>query len=278
MKITNFILVFLFTFNIILAQESSEFQFTGNLIHDSKILSDVSIVQNETFSIKSEKSKSPLLAGFMSLIIPGAGEVYAESYWKAAIFAAVEVTSILVALQYDKKGDDKTNEFQNYADDQWSVVKYAEWLNLHYNENISINPNTNLQPWERINWNELNAAESRFSHKLPVHGDQQYYELIGKYPQYSSGWQQFNNNNPSYHDLPPQFLFYSNMRGEANDLYSVAKTSIIFLYINHFVSALSSAWSAALFNRDLAFNMKIENINLGSKLVTFPSFNMKYSF
>lgn len=272
-----FVFLFVFVF-IINAQDNNKLQLTGNLNQDSKILISNYSTETPSVSFASPKSKSPLLAGFMSLIIPGLGEIYSESYWKAAIFAAVEVTTIVVALQYDKKGDDKTNEFQNYADGQWSVVKYAEWLNLHYNENIPIDPNTNLQPWQRVNWNELNAAESRFSHKLPPHGDQQYYELIGKYPQYSSGWQQFNINNPSYHDLPPQFLSYSKMRGEANDFYSVAKTSIIFLYINHFVSALSSAWSAALFNRDFAVNMKIETINLGNKYVTNPTLNFKYSF
>jgi hypothetical protein len=64
----------------------------------------------------------------MSLVIPGAGEFYAGSYWKAAAFVIVEAAVITTAIIYDNKGDDQTERFENYADENWSVVKYAEWL------------------------------------------------------------------------------------------------------------------------------------------------------
>ncbi|MCK7524858.1 MAG: hypothetical protein MZV64_48260 [Ignavibacteriales bacterium] len=56
---------------------------------------------------------------------------------KAGIFLAIEAAVVTTAIVYDGKGDDKTIEFQNYADDytnpdhNWSVVKYAEWLNQY---------------------------------------------------------------------------------------------------------------------------------------------------
>ena len=39
------------------------------------------------------------------------------------------------------------------------------------------------------------------SHNLPPHGDQQYYELIGKYHQYSSGWNDFTDGRDKDHDI-----------------------------------------------------------------------------
>jgi hypothetical protein len=35
------------------------------------------------------------------------------------------------------------------------------------------------------------------SHRLPPHGDQQYYEMIGKYHQYSPGWNDFTGGGVS---------------------------------------------------------------------------------
>ena len=73
-------------------------------------------------------------------------------------------------------------------DENWSVVDYAEYLNSR-GAAVEINPDQLLPPWERIvSWSQLNAAEEEYaelgSHKLPPHGEQQYYELIGKYHQY----------------------------------------------------------------------------------------------
>ncbi len=65
-------------------------------------------------------------------------------------------------------------------------------LNTYQDANIQINPDETLPPWERVNWNELNAMTETGVHiHLPPHGEQQYYELIGKYHQYSSGWNDF---------------------------------------------------------------------------------------
>ncbi len=51
---------------------------------------------------------------------------------------------------------------------------------------------------------------------------------------------------------PLIFLFYSDMRGDANNFYSVASTAVIGIYVNHFLSALDAVWSATQFNKDLA--------------------------
>lgn len=129
--------------------------------------------------------RSPLLAGALSLAVPGAGEFYSESYIKSGIFFAAEVASWIVYFSYTKKGDNQTDFFQNYADDHWSVVRYAEWI-LEYRSQLNpdaggtiyIDPNSNLKPWQRVNWEQLNALEraigsrtdvpgSAFSHTLP---------------------------------------------------------------------------------------------------------------
>ena len=239
-----FVILFISSIN---AQQFTEHKtLIGSLSTDAKtVLSDFQPMNNPQIKLSVENKKSPLLAGLMSLVIPGAGEIYSEEYLKAGIFLAIEAAVVTTAIIYDGKGDDKTIEFQNYADDynnpsnNWSVVKYAQWLNQYVITNeadkIIIDPNTSLPPWKRVDWNQLNSVENG-SHKLARHGEQQYYEMIGKYPQFSPCWNDFNSND--YHNVSPNFLFYSGMRGDANDFYSVAKTAVIGIYVNHFLSCL----------------------------------------
>ncbi len=288
--------MFLFMFLILLinsdlfGQENISFIQTGNLSSDAKqILQSYKDSNLPKMVLQSENKKSPFLAGVLSLVVPGAGEIYSEEYLKAGIFLAIEAAVITTAVVYDKKGDDKTTEFQNYADaynnpeHNWSVVRYAQWL-VEYEHNndpdllskIITSSDESLPPWQRVNWAELNAAE-KGSHKLPKHGEQQYYELIGKYHQYSSGWNDYTGgvNNDQ---ISPNFLFYSSMRGDANDLYSIASTAVIGIYVNHFLSALDAVWSAVSFNKNLVVQLRMENIQLTDRAVFYPKVNLSFNF
>lgn len=269
------------------AQEIN-YELTGNLHYDSKVISkNQSIEKQKSLLPNGSAKKSPMLAGLFSLILPGAGEAYTENYWKAGIFFAVEATAIVIGLSYDKKGDDQTIVFQNYANENWSVVKYAQWLlanrtalGIPAEYNITINPNTSLKPWERVNWDELNAFELKFSHKLEQFGHQQYYEMIGKYPQFNHGWvDQLDDATPEYNaNLTPMFLFYAGMRGKANDHYNVATKSVLAIYINHFLSALDGVWSAISFNKNLQISYRYENNNFSRTGELMPTMNLKYWF
>ena len=79
---------------------------SGNLKTDAKIVSDNFVETNTPqFSYFVENKKSPILAGVLSFLIPGAGEVYTEEYLKAGIFLAIEAAVITTAVVYDGKGD-----------------------------------------------------------------------------------------------------------------------------------------------------------------------------
>ncbi|MBL0173681.1 MAG: hypothetical protein IPP94_00155 [Ignavibacteria bacterium] len=210
--------------------------------------------------------KSPYLAAALSLVIPGAGEVYAGSYWTALLFAGFEATGILLNVSYNRKGDDQTGVFERYADQHWSLVKYAQWLNDNAKtfpggENtkpITINSDESLPPWERVNWDELHAVESAvpvFSHRLPPHGDQQYYELIGKYNQYSFGWE--DKLDGPYNVISPRFDAYRNMRGEANSFYNTATMWINLVILNHILSAVDAVWATARFNKHVELHSSL---------------------
>jgi hypothetical protein len=264
------------------SQDKGETALTGNLKADIKISLEQSNYQKINIAPAAQRKKSVFLGGLFSLILPGAGQFYAEDYIKTGIFLAVEAAAIVVGLTYDKKGDDKTAEFEGFADDNWDVSKYARWMNRHLGTNISVDSLTpGLKPWERVNFAELNAAErtiSHFSHTLPQKGDQQYYEMIGKYHQFSSGWVDYDFNNPNNSQISQNYNFYSGMRGDANSFYNTAAKAVIVIYVNHFLSALEAVWSISRYNKDIAMNVRLDQVSTGWGSEIIPKVNFRWGF
>jgi hypothetical protein len=239
--------------------------------------------------------KSPWLAAGMSLVVPGSGEFYAENYWKSALFLAVEVGAWALAYHFDRKGDTQTDFFQGYADQHWNVVQYAQYTidNLvesseraYYQSNVFIPGTGDLPPWQRVNWDVLNQMEreigSFYSHTLPPHGEQQYYELIGKYPQFNQGWDDANLSLPPDYflikeNLTQRYLYYSSERGKANDYYRNATTFVTVAVVNHLLSAIDAAWTTSSYNRASA-QAEVQAIPGPAGVVFVPALRFQFEF
>lgn len=261
--------------------------FTGSVATD---LFPITTLQNSRGSTVFQESsnvegrKSPVLAAVLSAAVPGAGEFYSQSYIKSGAFLAAEVISWIVNVSYNRRGDRATNDFQNYADANWNVVKYATFA-----QTLAPAGNTyqwrklgteGLPPWGQVDWSELNRMERDiggfFSHTLPLHGDQQYYELIGKYPQYNPGWD--DGGGPiSETNISPHFKDYSLMRGHANDLYNKAGTALVVVVANHILSAADAAWSATRHNSVHAeLEMKMQRTPFGIETVPTATVSVRW--
>ena len=262
-------------------------------------------VQEEGGAAPGEKS--PWLAAALSLAVPGAGEIYAGSYIKGAAFFAAEAAMWGFAYSYDKQGDDLTDEYKRYANDYWSATRYADWTLAHLG---TLNPDLTTSadeyhaliypdeeppcgpPFDCIDWKELNAMEdavrqktgNSYTHVLPYYGEQQYYELIGKYEQFSRGWDDSGVLNPEReNDVPivstsARFFEYAKMRARANDKYDVASTFVSLVVVNHVLSAIDAFWSVTRLNKSLhaSVRVKMEKSPLGSVPVTTAS--LRYDF
>jgi hypothetical protein len=200
---------------------------------------------------------------------------------------------------YTSKGDQQTTLFQDYADAHWSVVRYAQWIQ----DNTSkLNPDVTgftgwlvpgtetLQPWDRVNWDVINNVENRiaqitgngFTHLLPRRPQQQYFELIGKYPQFAAGWDDsgvMTVERILKSDVSQRFLDYAAMRGKANDFYNIATTGSALLIVNHLLSALDAAWSAAQFNNQLKLEAHLQPVLRSTDFVEFvPTARLTVTF
>ncbi len=270
-------------------------QLSGNIRVDlfglEQLKSSTPALQQSTTDTPSRKS--PWVAAGLSVLVPGSGEFYAQSYWKAAAFFAIEVAAWALAYTYDKKGDKQTDYFQDFANVHWNVNRYAQWTLDNGN---AINPTVDLAPYRdpatgiivngTVNWGKLNHLESAlgnwYSHNLPPYGEQQYYELIGKYEQFYQGWDDANYSLPGYYDvakanLSPEFQWYAGERGKANDYYSKASTFIAVAIVNHVISAIDAAWTAGSYNKVHA-EVGMQSVPAGGYYAQVPVVKVRYGF
>lgn len=248
------------------------------------------------------RERSPLLAAGLSLVVPGAGQVYNEDYWKAGIFIAAEAATWIIAIAYDKKGDDQTAAFERFANQHWSAIRYTEWTL----DNITtINPNVTRTgdeyrdlifiddpegygpPFACIDWSRLNEMErdvatagNGYTHVLPGYGEQQYYELIGKYDQFSRGWDDADLTDISIpmRSNSPRFYEYARMRAKANDYYDIASAMVAVAVVNHILSAAEAFWSASRHNSALHAEVQLKFRPDGMKTVPMTLAKVTYTF
>jgi hypothetical protein len=289
-----FAIVFLiFISDNIYGQDS---RLSGNIFFDQK--SSFSETYSENHE-NIEGKKSPFLSALMSFAVPGLGQFYSKNYLKASIYLFAEATAITVGLIYDNKGDNQTLVFQKYANAKWDVAKYARWtidnleghLNVVMGNNLKASDYSDLfldQARTKVNWDALNRLESDiggwYSHRLERFGEQQYYEMIGKYPQFNPGWDDFDENylftytNSKKDPVTPHFDGYSRMRGKANSYYNVASKAVIVVIVNHFLSAIDAAWSTSQYNENIHSGLSIDKINIGYETEYFTKLNIQFNF
>ncbi|MFQ5583295.1 MAG: hypothetical protein ACE5GL_02530 [Calditrichia bacterium] len=233
-------------------------------------------LEEETKNIQESKipQKSVALAVGMSAVVPGTGQFYAKSYIKAGLFMAVEIGAWAVNLSYNNKGDAKDAEFHTFADQHWSEYRYWSYINYINSQfgdpqNIGIydftpEPAPNGGTWYLINsdiYNKqvvdnLRTIEGIFpghTHRLPDTKTQQYYEMIGKYPeQFGNAWEDahFDKIYSGFEgDITPMNDAYSQMRAEANNLYNKAGYGAMVLIVNHLISAIDAGFTTRSYNR-----------------------------
>ena len=291
----KYLLALIAVSQLIYGQELGKIKLCGLLYEDSRIsFEEARVALDSTGNILMPTRKSPFLAAAMSAVIPGAGEFYNGDYIKTAIFVAIEATAITVGLIYNKKGDDQTNIFETYAKENWSVKKYAQWT-VDNAQLISDDPSLNPSDFHvfdskgNVVWSELNRLESAigmfYSHRLAYYGEQQYYEMIGKYEQFYQGWDDADQALISYDQIKARldaggthFIYYSKERGKANDFYNVASKAVIVVVTNHIISAIDAAWSASRINKKLNVSAKLKKFDIGYSTIYYPQLNLQYNF
>lgn len=252
------------------------------------------------------KTRSPFLAAFFSAILPGAGEFYAENYWRSALFVTVEIVGWQQYYQKLDNGHKAEHEFVKYANAKksasfdnfeggsaWDARRYAQNLSTIYENDPNIGTLakelgtiSSLDEIGSGDYSRLNAFErqatfangSYFSHTLPGYGEQQYYELIGKYATYTIGWYDFPSaelsNSFSYRNAA--FRQYATMRGNANSLLKEASTILSLIVLNHALSIADAIWATALYNEQVETHLEIKRDPVLGRLYPKAAVSVKF--
>jgi hypothetical protein len=179
-----------------------------------------------TTDVYGFRGKSIKRAFVYSLILPGAGEFYANSKIKTFLFFGVDVTCWSLYFSYHKKGKNKESEYIAFADMNWDEDEYKIW------------------------WAQLDSIQKqKYSHTLPDRHDQQYYEMIGKYRQFAFAWDGFDPSNAGPDSMSPTRDHYLNLRAQSNNWLNKAKYSAMFSLANHILSAFDAAIAVKKYNK-----------------------------
>ena len=198
---------------------------------------------------EKEKQKSPTKAFLMSFALPGLGQYYNGSKIKAAAFLGFEAAGWLFNRKFSSQGNDLEAEFEAFNRANWQRVRYDSCLTA------------------------LDTTEGTlgFSHHLPATTTQQYYEMTGKYDQFSWGWidatiidgadtldlaelialNQLQAPVPSNPASVPNSPFrdtYEQMRYDSNQKFKSARRWASLILANHLISGLEAFFAARRHN------------------------------
>jgi len=163
-----------------------------------------------------------------SLILPGAGEIYTGSKFKAAIFLGVEAFSWYQYISNYSKGQDIEDDYRAFANEHWNPGEYRAWLV----EELGI---------------PIDTLNEDFAHSLPDFKTQQYYEMIGKYDQFVYGWDDTDYSTGD--SLSEKRDEYLKMRDNSNSKFDAAKNYAIVAITNRIISAFDAGLSARKLNK-----------------------------
>jgi hypothetical protein len=216
--------------------------------------SDLDAKSDSTTAAPGKKNVGRAL--LFSVLLPGTGQLYAGPWWRALPWLAVEAAGWGVFAVYQKKGNDKTNEFQDFANAHFDTARY----------------------WAQVRWileNNNNKLPDNFTHELPSERNQQYYEMIGKYiEQFGFGWDDAVDLPPedprstlSFDGTTANFFYYAGMRGDANDLYHTANIGMEVVLVNHILSPLEAAFLVRSHNRKVDKQAGLGHLQYERKMI-----------
>lgn len=172
-------------------------------------------------------SRRRYLPVVMSLLVPGAGEIYMGYYVRGAALVAAEIGAWTGYAYYHDKGLDSRAEYERFADAHWS---YGKWIDDHalWRDPAYVAVDPTFEALDSIGQNYWDGWPPYHSWHSREEEKQNYYENIGKYDWFISGWEDWDAEaRPRESGLRTT---YRAMRKKSNDELDNA-TAFIYLSV-----------------------------------------------
>lgn len=209
--------------------------------------------------------KSPKLAFLMSLVLPGAGQLYAGAPKRGAGFLAVEASSWVAYGLLTSKGNEKKSEFRAFADAHWDIDKYVHWRTSYATHGDTTHSLPFKDDQDRSDYESKYPGQPGRGVEIDA---QQYYELLGKYDQFVDGWddkQRRDEADSTQLVTSVNRVKYEDMRNDSNKLLKRASLGLGVALFNHVISAIDAAKFARTHGKTAAIG---ERVRIRLDLVT----------
>jgi hypothetical protein len=92
----------------------------------------VESIRSIDFAKNLKDYRSPKVAMFLSLLVPGLGQAYVKKYYKTGIFVALEATAIGFSVAFNSKGKKQETNARSFADANYDFEKMKNYYDGLY--------------------------------------------------------------------------------------------------------------------------------------------------
>ena len=178
-------------------------------------------------------AKRPGISFLGSAVIPGAGQLYNGSMKRAATFFAIEVGLWTGFAAFRGNAQDKEEEYKALADEFWDFFVWIPGADNKNGHTLDVDSMGN-----------------------PIKSDE-YYENIGKYDKFNSGWLGALNAT----DPTTERSLYLNLREDANSLFAWSTTMANIVMFNHLISVADAIFTAKKLNDAASAKFSLRAVN-----------------
>ena len=177
--------------------------------------------------VPDASSRRTYLPVLFSLLVPGTGEMYMGYYVRGAVLLAAEATAWTGYAHYHNKGLDSRAEYERFADRYWD---YDRWVEDHllWQDPMYAGETRTFERLDEIGRTEWDKWPGYHTWHSKEEDSQNYYENIGKYDWFISGWEDWDPENPTRET--PLRLTYWGMRKKSEDELQRA-TNFVYLSV-----------------------------------------------
>ena len=238
--------------------------------------SDSNINQEQSISIKYPIS---------SLIVPGLGQyqIYKETdlpkhKLRAVVFFSIDLLSAGMHFNFRSKHNNQKISYKNFADTHWDfshwissydhfdgteydhiwtdpngaytqIGESSHFVQFYFDGELKRTTDSDFQSLYHTMINEIDSGLDIYEeHSISIISDQHFYENIGKYNEFFSGWADADLENIIVQTtgqnytiaLSPQKNIYIDSYDKAESYSDIAENILTSIYFNHFISMLDA--------------------------------------